>query len=443
MEDATMKTRYVEEFQDAFARLYKSDFIGIKTRNVTFVVTEDCDLRCTYCYEGHKNCNNRMTKETGRAAIDMLFKMDEEESPLINDKNAEGIILEFIGGEPLLEIDLIDYLVEYFKYKAITAHHRWAIKYMISMTTNGIHYLDDKVQDFIKRNHGRVSVNITIDGNKELHDSCRLFPDGRGSYDIVEKAYRHYLKNNPGRKQTKLTLAPANISYLYEAAVHLFELGLDTIHSNCVFEKGWKVDHAKIMYSEMKRLADWLIDNKDNGRECTISLFDNNVFGKPLTDDNNENWCGGTGKMLAIGPNGKLYPCLRYLPFTLAKGKEPIIIGDIQNGIGATEKQKETIDMLNSITRRSQSTDECYNCPIAAGCAWCSAYNYEQTGTPNKRVTYICIMHKARVLANIYYWNKLGVNFPIHIPKEWALEIINEDEWNLLNDLQMNTVSNL
>ena len=61
---------------------------------------------------------------------------------------------------------------------------------------------------------------------------------------------------------------------------------------------------------------------------------------------------------------------------------------------------------LEQITRRSQSTDECYNCPIASGCSWCSAYNYEIYGTPNKRTTFICPMHKARVLANIYYWNK-------------------------------------
>ena len=58
------------------------------------------------------------------------------------------------------------------------------------------------------------------------------------------------------------------------------------------------------------------------------------------------------------------------------------------------------------MTRCSQSTDECINCPIAAGCAWCSAYNYEYFGELNKRATFICIMHKARALANVYFWNK-------------------------------------
>jgi hypothetical protein len=97
---------------------------------------------------------------------------------------------------------------------------------------------------------------------------------------------------------------------------------------------------------------------------------------------------------------------------------------------------------MDNITRRSQSTDECFNCPIADGCAWCSAYNYQKFGTPEHRATFICCMHKARALANAYYWNKVYrivdpcKRFKINIPKEWALEIIDEDEWNLLKVLE-------
>lgn len=77
------------------------------------------------------------------------------------------------------------------------------------------------------------------------------------------------------------------------------------------------------------------------------------------------------------------------------------------------------------------------------GCAWCSAYNYEETGSVNKRVTYICPMHKARILANVYYWNKLFKKlniekehiFKMNLPKEEALKIISIDEYNLLLSL--------
>jgi hypothetical protein len=88
---------------------------------------------------------------------------------------------------------------------------------------------------------------------------------------------------------------------------------------------------------------------------------------------------------------------------------------------------------MSCITRRSQSTDECFNCPIASGCGWCSAYNYELYGTPNKRATYICGMHKARSLANVYYWRRMGVDFPMHCPKDWAVNIIGEEEFEVMD----------
>jgi radical SAM protein with 4Fe4S-binding SPASM domain len=117
--------------------------------------------------------------------------------------------------------------------------------------------------------------------------------------------------------------------------------------------------------------------------------------------------------------------------------QEPYSIGDV-NGLFIKEEDKEKLKFLTSITRQSQSTKECINCSIAKGCAWCSAYNYEYFGTPNKRATFICIMHKARALANYYYYNK-GYSLmeekermKIYLSKEEALNIISEEEWNEL-----------
>ena len=92
---------------------------------------------------------------------------------------------------------------------------------------------------------------------------------------------------------------------------------------------------------------------------------------------------------------------------------------------------------MSCITRRSQSTDECYYCPIASGCGWCSAYNYEVFGTPDQRATFICIMHKARALANVYYWRKSGVSYEMDCKKEWAVEIIGEDEYENLSNMKV------
>ena len=136
-----------------------------------------------------------MTKEAAHKIVDFLFQKDAENNPLINPIDANCLILDFIGGEPLMAIDVIDEFMKYFRRKAITLNHRWQNNYMISISTNGILYNTPEVKEFIRKNKERLSLTITIDGNKELHDSCRLFPDGAPSYDIVEASIKEYQKN--------------------------------------------------------------------------------------------------------------------------------------------------------------------------------------------------------------------------------------------------------
>lgn len=436
-----MSDQIVNTQLSGFSNIYGRTFgIGKKAKNITFIVTEGCNLRCTYCYEKGKNGNNRMSLETAKNFVDLLFEEDMKNSQLINEKEASALILDFIGGEPLLEIDLIDDIMKYFLDKAIRLKHRWAIHYMISISTNGIEYFNPKVQDFINRYGGRLSISITIDGNKKLHDACRLFPDGRPSFDIVDKAFKHALAHGY-LDGTKMTLAQANIKYLADAIINLSNYeGVKMIPANFVFEEDWTLDDAKVIYSEMKKLADHFIENKKYTYQfCT--LFDKKI-GMKMEETDNRNWCGGTGSMLACSPKGIIYPCLRYAPFALTKKDgNDMILGDIKNGLLSKEEHKQHYSCLECITRKSQSSEKCYDCPIAKGCAWCSAWNYDYYGTPNKRYTGICNAHKARVLANAYYWNTLyrKLNMPdrfgLFIPKEWALEIIDNNEWNQLQEL--------
>ncbi len=113
----------------------------------------------------------------------------------------------------------------------------------------------------------------------------------------------------------------------------------------------------------------------------------------------------------------------------------------VDYGISVTDKEKEWIQCMNCVNRRTESSDECFYCPIAEGCSWCSAYNYQVFGTPDSRATYICDMHKARSLANVYFWNKYydskGYDkvFSMHCPKEWALQIVSESEYEMLLNL--------
>ena len=80
---------------------------------------------------------------------------------------------------------------------------------------------------------------------------------------------------------------------------------------------------------------------------------------------------------------------------------------NIINGNITTEEYNKNINCLKTITYTSQSSQKCIECPIKGGCGWCSGCNYEYLGTPNKRLTNICVMHQARVLANRYFHNKI------------------------------------
>ena len=134
------------------------------------------------------------------------------------------------------------------------------------------------------------------------------------------------------------------------------------------------------------------------------------------------------------------FPCIRYMNSSLNGKQIPYSIGTV-DGLFLTPEEQKRKDTLFSLTRQSQSTEECINCPVASGCGWCSGYNYEYFGTPNKRATFICDMHKAASLANVYYWNKrykkenVNKHFDLYCDIKDAIEIIGIKELNYLLSL--------
>lgn len=566
-----------EQYNDMIARLYPTkgepdknatNNDKVLSRTVTFQVTDSCNLACTYCYQINKG-KRVMKFETAKKLIDMILTEDERLNGYIGLKKSPSLIIEFIGGEPFLQVELMDQICDYFIDKAIELQHPWANNFAISICSNGVLYFDEKVQQFLNKYKNKISFSITIDGNKELHDACRVFPNGNPSYDLAVAGATDWI-NRGNYMGSKITIAPENLPYLYDAILHMVELGYQEINANVVYENVWEHHHAIEYYKQLIKIANYFIDN-ELVEDYYLALFSEDFFA-PMEEEENENWCfragtkvltpygnrniedlrvgdlvisgsgiermvenvtthyaedtyiveakdvetiyttsehpflvkrpennepewvpayqlkssdliaiyndgktiwttvysstptepyevynltvaedhtfvangiivhncGGVGSMLSCDPDGYLYPCIRYMESSLGTDQESIRIGHVDTGIAQTEKECKWVDCLNCITRRSQSTDECFYCPIAKGCSWCSAYNYQETGTPNKRVTYICDMHKARSLANVYYWNtwylKKNIDkvFEMHCPKEWALEIISEEEYNKL-----------
>ena len=408
-------------------------------KTVTFQVTDDCCMACTYCYQ-HNKKHNVMDFETAKKFVDRILDL-ENPDPYINVDNSPAVIFDFIGGEPFMAIDLINDITNYITQRMIELDHPWLFRHRLSICSNGLLYFDPKVQDYLTRNLNRLSFSISIDGNKELHDACRVDLDGAGTYDRAIAAVKHFREHFHGHMGSKMTLAPENIAFTAAATIGLIESGYNIIHLNCVYEEGWTYNHATVLYAQLKELANYMIDH-DYHKTHYISMFEHSWY-RPKDETDNDNWCGGVDSlMISVDYKGDIFPCLRYMESSLNDAQKPVIIGNVDHGIYQTEEELKWKEELSGVTRRIQSTDECFNCPIAEGCAWCSAYNYEKFGTVRKRATFICPMHKATALANAYYWNLVYIKehdarrFKIWLPEEKALEIISKEEWDTLKTLE-------
>ena len=794
---------YNDSYNDGISKAYPELFenrqqneIGVGKdsdvfcHNLTFQTSEACNLQCTYCYQMNKT-PMRMSFDIAKEFIDHLLNDDYG---YINRYNSPAIIIEFIGGEPFLEITLTRKIYEYFLDRCYELNHPWFTMHRLSICSNGLLYFDEKVQKFFKDYSQNISFNISIDGNKSLHDACRIQPNGMGSYDIDMAALDHYSRNYTSERNSKMTLAPSNIKYLFNSVVDFINRGMYSINVNCVFEEGWNKETARTEYEELKKLADYLIENRlDNlyisifrekqedkqdksydGNFCfkgdmlvstpsgskymnEIKLNDilytasgsrhkveqitrylsrdniifkaagafpirctsdhkflskvllyndnttlhyspadfrrikdlnqNDLIGLPIIDFNkntdshiglsaayfmgaylaighlrhyeygdsiildipydfidrdivnelinsikysfdishvyhhyssinvlyeidkriitndesmeifkaceemgndcnkhvpsiifnsteeiverfiagfadfnkkfikNKNrstftkltlknplaandlllllrsigkfptcycsnneykqfnyyeiyyndiprydifskdldysvlWapiysidpdrsymvycptvmpinnneeehtiivngtattqCGGVGSMISIRPNGDIYPCLRYMPTSVGSNVKDLKMGSVNDGFIGREENSEVLDMMDKITRRSQTDDICFECPLSNTCATCSALSHTVYGTPNKRTHFICIQSIAEHLANVYYWNRLAVERPEYnlgvrklvIPDAWALLVINQDELTDLKLLELLAIS--
>ncbi|MBR1785065.1 MAG: radical SAM peptide maturase, CXXX-repeat target family [Bacteroidales bacterium] len=376
-----------------------------RTKNITFIVTKDCQLACKYCYLVGKNIKERMSWETAKEFIDFVLVHEDE-------FREESVVWDFIGGEPFLEVALIDQICDYLKLRMYELNHHWFNSYRFSFSTNGINYHTPEVQRFIEKNHSHLSIGITIDGTRRKHDLNRVWkqpkadengltmPSERGSYDDVVRNIPLWLKQFPNAG-TKVTISSADIPYITESVLHLYSLGIRQVNINVVFEDVWQEGDDLRFEEQLMQLADEIID-RGLYQDYACSFFSENI-GKPLDPErDNQNWCGA-GRMLSVDAAGNLYPCTRFAQYSL-RNKKALVIGNIKNGIN-----QNLLRPFLTLDRTTQSPQKCIDCEVASGCAWCQGENYDaaQTNTIYERSTAICLMHKARVRANNYYWNKL------------------------------------
>lgn len=362
-------------------------------KDISFIVTDKCQLACKYCYEVKRSNKEDMNKDVAKAAIDFCLRNDD-----IVDKDA--VIWNFIGGEPLIKMDLISWMADYIIEQTSLLKHKWKDDYIFSFATNGLLYSSDIFKEFLNKHKNHSSISISIDGNEDKHDKQRIYPNGKGSYKEVIKNVKNWISDF-NFTSVKATISHEDLSDISDSIIFLFELGVSYVHMNVVYEDVWHEGDPDLFEQQLYNLADRIIDGGFYQKQG-CSIFDESI-GSFLPKVHTKNWCG-TGSMLAIDQKGLLYPCIRFKDFSL-KEKKSRSIGTIETGIN-----KNLLRPFNHLNRAGVSSNECLTCQVASGCGWCQGNCYEnsRTDTIFHRTTFICQMHKARVKANNYYWSKLN-----------------------------------
>ncbi len=360
---------------------------------LTFCVTEDCNLACTYCYMVGKNSKRKMSFEVAKRIVDFVL----QDEYLCQE---DAVVWDFIGGEPLLEIELIDKLCDYIVAKMYAMNHKWFNKYRFTFSTNGVLYGNPAVQRFIEKHRGHTWFSMSIDGTKEKHNISRIKKDGSGSYDDVIKNVSLWLKQFPNAAN-KATFAHNDLPYLKESVVHLWNLGIKYVMANVVYEDVWQAGDDLIYENQLKELADYVIENK-LWDKYGVAFF-NPTVGLPVDSEClNHNRCGAGYKSMAFDCDGNFYPCIRFLDMCF-EDKREIIVGNLKDGIN-----HDYLRSFITLNWKNQSSEECNTCEEGKGCGWCVAYDYEvsKRNTLYERNQAICKMHKANARANKYFWNR-------------------------------------
>jgi uncharacterized protein len=192
----------------------------------------------------------------------------------------------------------------------------------------------------------------------------------------------------------KSTLNHESLPYLFESAKFLMDIGLEFILMNTVYEDVWKLGDEDVFKKQLYKLADYLLEDKRYERYNT-SLFNESLL-EPY--DDTKNWCGCGTCMTAVDYKGDLYPCLR---FKTVDKQQPWTIGNIYDGY-------DTNKMRPFYFCHHLRVGKCKECESKSGCATCPGLNYDETGNVFERATYICEMHKARISANKYFFDKIA-----------------------------------
>lgn len=340
--------------------------------HVTLHITTGCNMSCGYCYSPPINRND-MSQMVAFQSIDFISEQYTTNT---------GII--FFGGEPLLKKDLIKETIEYSKTKPDYFHYK--------VTTNGL-LLDS---DFLEyANSVGLQVSISVDGNREAHNTFRRFPDGKPTFDLLKDKIELLLKYQPYAKSL-MTVSPETVKYYSESVDYLLNLGFRYIIVSLNYAGNWtdeSLQELKRQYNKISSLYEKYILKE---KKFYFSPFEMKLASH-IRQNNFECYqCHLAQKQISIAYNGLIYPCVQFVKD--GNSNREYSIGSISSGIDMI-KQKQ-------IYLESKEQDaNCMECDYNPRCNnKCSCLSWQLTGELNKVTPILC--ETERILIPIV--DKLG-----------------------------------
>jgi len=341
-------------------------------------VTHDCNLKCKYCFaeEGEYQSGKRslMSFETGKKALDFLIKSSGTR------KNLE---VDFFGGEPLMNFDVVKKLVEYGREEE-KKHNK---NFRFTITTNGV-LLNDEIEKYI--NEHMHNIVLSIDGREEINNLMRPNYSGKGTYDkIVPKFQSIADKRNQTDYYVRGTFTKHNLDF-GEDVLHLADLGfkqvsVEPVVADVNLDYAICEDDVQTIYDEYERLAVKISERKKEDKDFNFFHFMIDLSGGPCVAKRLVG-CGAGTEYVAITPSGEIYPCHQFV------GNTDFEIGNLDEGI-----KRE--DLVSQFTKLNVYTkDECKNCwakfYCSGGCL-SNAYNFSNDLTKPYEIG--CKLQRKRV----------------------------------------------
>ncbi len=340
-------------------------------------VAHTCNLNCEYCFASQGKYHGEralMSFEVGKRALDFLIE---------NSGTRHNLEVDFFGGEPLMNWDVVKQLVAYAREQE-KIHNK---NFRFTLTTNGM-LIDDDVIEF--SNKEMSNVVLSLDGRKEVHDRLRKDYTGKGSYDIILPKFKEFVERR-GNKSYYMrgTFTHANTDFTNDI-FHMADMGFTELSMEPVVcapsdASALTTEDLPVLFEQYEILAKEMIKRKREGRPFTFYHYMLDLKHGPCIYKRISG-CGSGTEYVAVTPTGDIYPCHQFV------GDSKYLLGDIYNGISNTEVQNE-FKLCNAYARK-----ECEDCWAKLYCSGgCAANSYHATGKITGIYEYGCELFKKRI----------------------------------------------